>query len=171
MGGGRNLRHYSKAEWQLYINKEYDDLSRQEMQNHLLSCDACMTLYLDLIDEAPIENDTVLDGFTDRVMEQIHMENVKSEGQKLKQKRINMFIYYVSAASITLFLMNAGVFESIYQSFASEKKYLSETSQKKSLFTNGWTSRLTEDTSKFINGFLNKKLTFNSEPNKTEGSF
>jgi hypothetical protein len=130
-----------------------------------------MAQYLDLIDESPFEDETVLEGFTERVMKQIHMENVKTEGQKLKQKRINIIIYYVSAASITLFLMNAGVFDSIYQSFTSEKSQVSEASQKQSLFTNGWTSRLTEDTSKFINGFINKKLTFNSEVHKTEGSF
>ncbi len=150
------MRHYSKAEWMWFINSDSHTLLHQDMQVHMLSCDDCMELYSDLIEGIDIEDSVLSKDFTDRVMEMVHKDKVEAAKLKHKQKRFNTMVYYISAASITLFLMSAGSFQDIYRSFSSEGKYTSKVSQKQSLFVNGWTNTLTDVTSNLINGIKNQ---------------
>lgn len=144
------MRHYSKIEWQQFINNHLDALLELEMQEHLLTCEDCRAIYLELIDESIDTEVTVSAGFTDRLMESIHKENAETAQRKHKQGRRNMLIYYTSAACITLFLMSSGAFQSMYQGITSSDKYVLGTLQKQSLFQSGWTNKLTDKTSKLI---------------------
>jgi hypothetical protein len=149
------MRHYSKAEWMWFINSNSHTSLHQDMQEHMLICDDCMAIYSELVDEIDIEEGVISEDFTDRLIEMVHKDKAESSQAKLKQKRINTMVYYISAASITLFLMRAGAFQDIYRSFSTERKYTSESSQKQSLFVSGWTSTLTDVTSNIINGIKN----------------
>lgn len=147
------MSHYSKVELYSVINGQDFQLSiSQEMQDHLSNCDVCMELYLELMDGFELGERSATENLTDRVMELVYKENEESSQRKLKQKRINTLVYYVSAASITLFLMRVGAFQDIYQSFSSVEKQVYESPKRQSLFTSGWTNRLTDVTSKFLNG-------------------
>jgi hypothetical protein len=150
------MRHYSKAEWLWFINNESHASLHQDMQEHMLTCDDCMVIYSDLIDGIDIEESVISKDFTDRVIEMVHKDKIESTQAKLKQKRINAMVNYISAASITLFLMGAGAFQDIYRNFSSEGKHISEASQKQSLFVSGWTNTLTTVTSNLINGIKNQ---------------
>lgn len=151
------MRHYSKAEWLWFVNTDSDTLLYEEMQEHMQNCDECMNLYLELIEGITRSEVPVTEDFTDRVMEAVHREKVEAAKKRLNQNRINTLIYYVSAASLTLFLMGTGTFHDIYKSFASVEKYTLENPQKQSLFMSGWTSKLTYETSKILSGVKEEK--------------
>jgi hypothetical protein len=152
VGGGGYMRHYSKAEWLWFINNDSGTVLHEEMQEHLLVCDECMMLYLELIDKINMEEVPATEDFTDKVMELVHREKVEAAKRRLNQKRVNTLIYYVSAASLTLLLTGVGTFQDIYKGLSSVEKQAFETPQKQSLFMSGWTDRLTDETSKFLSG-------------------
>jgi hypothetical protein len=152
VGGGRKyMMHYSKVQWQLFVNNEVKEELQEEMQQHLLECDDCMSIYANLIEESSDIEVSIPEDFTDNIMRQISSENMKRTKKRLNQKRINLFIYYVSAASITLFLTTSGVFQGLYEGFSQGAKYAETTTEKQSIFISGWTSKLTDETSKLVN--------------------
>lgn len=145
------MMHHSKTQWQLFVNGDLDEALQEKMQDHLSECDDCMTIYTDLIELSSDIEVSIPESFTDNIMNQIFSENRQLSLRKLKQKRINLFIYYVSAASITLFLTTTGVFQSLYEGFSAGAKYAEANTQKQSIFISGWTHKLTDETSKLVN--------------------
>lgn len=150
------MRHYSKAEWLWFMNNDSQSLLNKDMQEHLTTCDDCLALYSELIDGIELDESSIPEDFTNRVMDMVHKDKVESSLAKLKQRKINTLVYYISAACITLFLMRVGAFQHIYNSFSTEGKHVSEASQKQSLFVSGWTNSLTDMTSNLINGIRNQ---------------
>jgi hypothetical protein len=155
-GGIKYMMHHSKTQWQLFVNRDLDEALQEKMQEHLLECDDCMTIYTDLIEISSDNEVSIPEDFTDSIMNQIFSENRQLSQRKLKQKRINLFIYYVSAASITLFLTTTGVFQNLYEGFSAGAKYAEANAQKQSIFISGWTHKLTDETSKLVNIANNK---------------
>ncbi|MBY0122205.1 anti-sigma factor [Bacillus sp. S/N-304-OC-R1] len=117
------MTHYSKEEWMKYVNNEMTQDVREEYENHLYTCDQCLTLYLDAVAEAEedlpeIENES---GFTDLIMAQIAESKppvLKAATEKKKRSRPfyqTAIFHYSIAAVMTILLMSTGVFQSITQ--------------------------------------------------------
>ncbi|PLS05646.1 hypothetical protein CVD27_09805 [Neobacillus cucumis] len=71
------MRHYSYEDWQQYVKGELNVPLREELEDHLYTCDQCLEIYL----QAVTENETSLPvlpdeyNFTDHVMERVPFNN------------------------------------------------------------------------------------------------
>ncbi len=104
------MRHFSNEEWLLYIKDQLEEPKREELENHLFSCDQCLEIYMELVEaqaeELPnLEND----GFTDEVVLKLPVKKEK-QGKPFLQSPI---FHYGVAAVVTLTLMSTGVFQSM----------------------------------------------------------
>ena len=155
------MKHYDSTKWKLYTENKLDEHEEEEMQEHLLNCDQCLSLYLSLIDYKINEksiDETIFPAinFTDSVINALKVDKKKVEEKRQKRNHTNLVVYYVSAASITLFLMGSGVFHQLLNTFSDLSYEVSNTQEIESkLFFSGWTEKLTEGTSNIIHG---KKL-------------
>ena len=118
------MMHYSKEEWTKYVKNEMNEDVREEYENHLYTCDQCLDIYLQVVEEAEyelpeIENDTE---FTDLIMAQIAESRPPSTtdwmNRKERKKGSRPFyqtaiFHYSVAAAMTILLMTTGVFHSI----------------------------------------------------------
>ncbi|UCZ53526.1 zf-HC2 domain-containing protein [Bacillus shivajii] len=113
------MKHRSKGEWLKFVNGELPDETRQEFEDHLFTCDACMNLYIEAIEESSRNLPSVNNekAFTDSVMSKV--ETDFSSSNVTEQEKTNRPFYqktafhYVVAASLTIVLMSSGVFQSI----------------------------------------------------------
>ncbi|MDR4888160.1 hypothetical protein RGU12_11420 [Fredinandcohnia sp. QZ13] len=104
------MRHFSKEEWLLYIKDQLEEPKREELENHLFSCDQCLEIYMELIEdqaeEIPnLENDR----FTDEVVTKLPVRKGKQKESFLRSP----IFHYGIAAVVTLTLMSTGVFQSM----------------------------------------------------------
>ncbi|MEH7382737.1 hypothetical protein V7138_19900 [Bacillus sp. JJ1533] len=132
------MRHFSNEEWLLYIKDELEESKREELENHLFSCDQCLEIYMELIEvqaeEVPnLENDS----FTDEVVTKLPEKKGK-QGKRFLQSPI---FHYGVAAAVTLTLMSTGVFQSMTgilgtveaSSFSEQKQSVSSNLMEKAL--------------------------------------
>ena len=118
------MMHYSKEEWTKYVKNEMNEDVREEYENHLYTCDQCLDIYLQVVEEAEyelpeIENDTE---FTDLIMAQIAESRPPSTTDWMNRKERKKgsrpyyqtaIFHYSVAAAMTILLMTTGVFQSI----------------------------------------------------------
>lgn len=151
------MSHYTRSEFQKFIEDDnIEPLIQADIAAHLLSCDECMDEYMSLLDAYFGTVLSINDEFTDTVMKEVRKYNLEVLKSKEKTKKVNDIIYYISAACITLVLMTTGTFTIFNNGLISADKYAIHTKQKGPNFTNGWTDKLTEATSQFINMIENK---------------
>jgi hypothetical protein len=114
------MKHYTYDEWLQYVNNEISEKTKEELEDHLYSCDQCLNHYL-LAMEA---NETSLpilsneSSFTDSVMEQVSKQMTMVPDTKMKVKKKRPFyqqavFHYLLAAAATLLLTFSGVFQSL----------------------------------------------------------
>ena len=141
------MQHYSYERWQQYVKDELSERQREELDDHLYTCDQCLEVYL----EAVTANETSLPAlpndneFTTRIMEMVPVTN----------KNINMVemdslvpdtnydrplyqragFHYLLAAAATLLLMFSGAFQSLASYAGSLEKPIME--EKKPSVTEG----------------------------------
>ncbi|MFI8575580.1 anti-sigma factor family protein [Rossellomorea aquimaris] len=106
------MSHIALEEWMNYARDEMDDNKRTEYEEHLYSCDQCMSLYMEAIeavqDELPsIEGPSL---FTEEVMERIPVERDPVMKPGKKQWYEEKVFHYVLATAMTLILMASGIF-------------------------------------------------------------
>jgi hypothetical protein len=67
------MKHYSYDEWQQYVKNEIADRSREELENHLYTCDQCLEEYLLAVstNESSLPTLSNESSFTDLVMEMV----------------------------------------------------------------------------------------------------
>lgn len=132
------MRHYRDEEWFMYVKGELAESRREELEDHLYSCDQCLEIYMNLVeaqaDELPdIENDH----FTNEVVMKLPL---KKERQKKSILQSPIFHYGI-AAVVTLTLMSTGVFQSMTgivgtveaSSFSKQKQSVSTSLMEKAL--------------------------------------
>lgn len=103
--------HYSEKEWLTYINDEIPETMRQELEDHLFSCDHCLETYMKLVESEANQLPECKGGdhFTDQILTQLPL-------QKVKQKRAfsqHPLFHYGVAAAVTFVLMSTGVFQGL----------------------------------------------------------
>jgi hypothetical protein len=157
MGGGVYIMHYTKEQWKTFMDHKTETSLHNEMHKHMDTCDECLSMYLDFIEKEQSIEALIPAEFTNKTMNFIKAETTKLNTKRQKQKRINLIIYYASAASITLFLCSTGVFKDIASIMNHSKTLTANTSFNQSLFISGWTDKLTDETSKIINSLEKKK--------------
>jgi anti-sigma factor RsiW len=132
------VRHYRDEEWLMYVKDELAESTREELEDHLYSCDQCLEIYMNLV-EAQVEElpDIENDHFTDEVAMKL---TLKKERQKKSILQSPIFHYGI-AAVVTLTLMSTGVFQSMTgivgtveaSSFSKQKQSVSTSLMEKAL--------------------------------------
>ncbi|KMK75285.1 anti-sigma factor family protein [Alkalihalobacillus pseudalcaliphilus] len=127
--------HFSKQEWQLYILGEYDETQESKMEDHLYTCDDCLSVYMDLLEQVDVGTTEPV-SFVESIMtkvepiakahQQLHMKSdMKTNELKSKKKkgasRKQTFLHYILAASLTFILMTSGIFEDIAEGAHQEQ--------------------------------------------------
>lgn len=156
------MKHYSYDEWMKYVKDEINDTDREQLENHLYTCDKCLENYL----EAVSANETSLpvlsneSSFTDQVMAMLTPSVVPDtindlttmETVRLVPDTINNTInntvdrkkpfyqqavfHYLLAAVATILLMFSGAFQSL-ATYASSLESPQHVQEKKSSMTEG----------------------------------
>lgn len=152
MEGSVNMGHYNEEELILYSEGCIDERLEKEIEEHLLVCEECRDKYIQIVEcyhMDGIENQ-IPSEFTDNVMKKIKTTGVR---RKNKKKRVapEVFLYYVAAACITLIFSYNGVLDSLVSGFYDMTISIAKTPVSiEQRMPNGWTERLTEDTSTLI---------------------
>jgi hypothetical protein len=132
-GGRFFMKHYTYDEWLQYVNNEISEKTKEELEDHLYSCDQCLNQYL-LAMEANESSLPILSNesnFTDSVMEQVSKQmtmvpdtvrnlNTMSivpsvPDTKMKKRPFHQqaVFHYLLAAAATLLLTFSGFFQSL----------------------------------------------------------
>jgi len=122
----------------MYIKNEIAEIKREELENHLFSCDQCLEIYMELVenqaDELPdIENES----FTDEVIVKLAL---KKENKRKSFLQSPIFHYGI-AATVTVTLMSTGVFQSMTgiigvveaSSFSEQRQSVTDSLMEKAL--------------------------------------
>ena len=135
------MNHFSYEQWTKYVKNELKVDIREELDNHLYTCDQCLELYLHAVDE--IENElpelSNEQDFTNAIManisEQKVNETVIKQPNRNKPFYQNALFHYTLAAAMTILLMTTGVFQSITKYTETVQK--AEFQEKKPSVTEG----------------------------------
>jgi predicted anti-sigma-YlaC factor YlaD len=118
------VKHYSQAEWSLFIKGNLDESERESQEQHLNECDQCLQSYMEAMEQTAslpqLENEQL---FTDDLMKVIG--EIKQEAtvptnarRKTKTNHRQTILHYTAAAAVTLLLMGSGVFQQMYMQSA-----------------------------------------------------
>lgn len=111
------MNHVSEAGWIAYLADEMPDNLKIEYENHLYSCDECLTVYMEAMERA--ESSLLVEelDIADSVMSSIaQLNEVSNEEVKQirKEKSLRTITrHYLIAAGFTILLMALGVFQSL----------------------------------------------------------
>lgn len=106
------MNHVTYEQWMLYVKNELDEQVREGYDDHLYSCDECLELYLQAVDEVESQLPllTNANDFTNSIMAQV--EKTKKTNTKVAFYQKTAFHYGIAAA-MTILFMSSGVFQSI----------------------------------------------------------
>jgi len=155
------MRHYNEEELIFYSEACVDENLEKDIEEHLLMCEECRDKYMQIVEcyhMNDMENSISLE-FTDNVMKSIKSEPVRNKVIKKKKVVPEVFVYYVAAACITLLFSFSGVFDSLAGGFSCMTASIAQTpvTIEKNV-SNGWTERLTKDTSIMISKLKIKNI-------------
>nr|WP_300001580.1 hypothetical protein [Tissierella sp.] len=159
------MTHYEKERWILYKNNLLSQEENLEMEDHLYTCDACMNIFLSLIDneEESLAESALSSSFTEDIMKQIDSitpitkktskKSDPSNNKSVRKKKMieNIFMYYVAAASVVLVLTAGGAFTKMTEfpiaSIAADTERTNQGLGKVYSFS----QKITQGTNSFIN--------------------
>ncbi|SDK17495.1 zf-HC2 domain-containing protein [Sediminibacillus albus] len=132
----------------LYIEDNIDGRrNRQQIENHLETCEHCFASYLDLLEhwETPAG---LTDSFTDITIEKVklyqsysHLAEQRPSSYRSRQART--LVHYLLAAALTLVLMAGGIFQGVLdltdQSNLDKRPSLTDNIMQK---TDSWLTQL-----------------------------
>ncbi|WP_171038117.1 zf-HC2 domain-containing protein [Aquibacillus sediminis] len=98
--------HRSKSELEAYVQATMSLEQQDQIEQHLEECEACFTIYLDVIEMQPMDV-ALSENFTTDTMEQL--EHLNLTPKKSNQNKI--VGHYLLAAGLTIVLMLSGVFQ------------------------------------------------------------
>ena len=107
------MNHISYEKWLQYVRGELDSTTQKLYDDHLYSCDQCLSIYLEAVEanEQFMPTMSNEDMFTDLVMQQVDYQKKKSNTNTQKQSFYQKAIFhYLVAAAMTIILMASGVF-------------------------------------------------------------
>ncbi|WP_100407807.1 hypothetical protein [Bacillus solitudinis] len=111
------MNHISLGEWKTYARGDMTADNRTFYEQHLYTCDQCMTLYMEAVesiqDEIPIIEEP---SYIDEILSKIPFEQNKKisvEKEITKKWHEEKVFHYVLAAAMTFVLMTSGVFSEL----------------------------------------------------------
>ncbi|MGE6379490.1 hypothetical protein [Peribacillus muralis] len=110
------MNHVPKAGWVTYLADEIPEDLKIEYENHLYSCDECLSVYLEAME---MEADTLFisTDIAGTVMDSIMRKKsapLEEAAQIRKEKSLRTIArHYLIAAGFTILLMAGGVFQSL----------------------------------------------------------
>lgn len=111
------MNHIDYEDWVLYATDSLDEETRLQYENHLYSCDHCLELYLEAVEEAESQMPVLSDptGFTASIMKEIGGGKKQPPVQIKPKKNIRRqtLVHYAVAAAMTLVLMSTGIFSEL----------------------------------------------------------
>ncbi|MFF2458232.1 hypothetical protein [Peribacillus simplex] len=113
------MNHVPEAEWVAYLADKIPEALKIEYENHLYSCDKCLSAYMEAMEIEEISQG--IEGFdidiAGPVMDSISrlkVGTVEGEKQHRKEKSLRTITrHYLIAAGFTILLMAGGVFQSL----------------------------------------------------------
>lgn len=134
------MKHIPYENWLQYVEDTLDEETRTQYENHMYSCDQCLELYLEAVENSPIQMPVLSSdsSFTDSIMTQLK-ESTKEKPKPAHQRKPKSFrkqtmIHYIVAAAMTLLLMSTGIFSQLMTVASAVEK--SETEQQTSFVSN-----------------------------------
>jgi hypothetical protein len=134
-GGRFFMKHYTYDEWLQYVKNDINEKTKEELEEHLYSCDQCLNQYLLAMEanESSLPILSNMSSFTDLVMAEVskqktvvpdtvrnlnNMPIVPSvPDTKTKSKKRPFYqqavFHYLLAAAATILLTFSGVFQSL----------------------------------------------------------
>jgi len=114
------VNHISYEKWLQYVKGELDSATEKQYDDHLYSCDQCLSVYLEAVEAMeqalPIMSNE--DIFTDMVMQRMEGQKKKTITKSPKQSFYQKAIFhYLVAAAMTVILMTSGVFSHLTNAF------------------------------------------------------
>lgn len=110
------MKHVSLEEWTAYIADEVPEALKIEYENHLYSCDDCLTVYMEAMereeDIQPIEEWDIADSVMHSIAQIKSVPAAEERPMKTKSMR-TITKHYLIAAGFTILLMASGAFQSL----------------------------------------------------------
>lgn len=154
------MEHFSLDEWRDFAADLISEEKRQIMEEHLLNCDYCLETYTNILTEASdLSPEFSSSEFTHKVMKEVIVHgNYKTSSKKIVRNNFHRtFMYYVTAASITLILTASGAFNYAAYKLPIASAHVVGVHMDPGKFINsGWTNRLVDKTSNIIEGIILK---------------
>ncbi len=159
------MRHYMKEEWQAFHRGELSEISRREMEKHLLSCEICMNSFLESMPEEDIVNAGKMlpVDFTDSTMlyikEKSRPEPPVCHPNTWRKRWQDLFVYYVAAAILTMFFAGGGVFQSLVDNYSQLSRTACSLEHQKlqDSIRMDWPGQIADRTARWIENFENRK--------------
>ena len=156
---------FDKSIWLAYHSGLLDESVQSDMEQHLIDCNACMDVYLNVVEEHVSSEDSLLsDDFTDKLMHKIEQEiswqNAKKldivkpsmKAQRVSSSKATLMISYCAAASIAMFFLVGGYFNGLADKVIQGAEYIPSsaitelrTDQTRGLIQTGWTQKVLEE--------------------------
>lgn len=129
------MKHYTYDEWLQYVKNEINEKTKEELEEHLYSCDQCLNQYLLAMEanESSLPILSNMSSFTDLVMAEVSKQKTvvpdtvrnlntmlmvpSVPDTKAKSKKRPFYqqaaFHYLLAAAATILLTFSGVFQSL----------------------------------------------------------
>ncbi|NNU90821.1 hypothetical protein [Anoxybacillus sp. CHMUD] len=105
------MSHYTNEEWRQFICDVLSEEKREEMESHLYSCDQCLAVYMELIEEnasdLPNPSDEAVSADVILAQVELYAKPKRTKQSQTKQK----MLHYGIAAAITIGFMSSGIFQ------------------------------------------------------------
>jgi len=147
------MNHFDINEWRNYITNDSNNLIRLRMEEHLLVCEECLELYMNVCEEMTNYSaiKKIHPEFVDKVMKEIKIKKTSSN-YLISKARNRLITYYVVAACMTMLITITGTFDVVQR---NTKEAMTVFTNKlgppvKKAYLNGWSERLTDRTKNII---------------------
>jgi len=152
--------------WQDYKAGKLSAEAQTVLEEHLLSCENCLGIYLGMIEEGLEDQDTPKLGedFTDRLFDVIEQEKrwqkasvqvisiAGNKAREVRSNKVNLLISYCAAASISMFFWVGGYFDGLSGNLTKGVDYIhtseaveTKVEPQRGLIQTGWTKKVIEE--------------------------
>lgn len=140
-----------------YILEELDENGEKLFEDSIIEDEDSLKDYIAYLETSIKEKEYTSKDFTDKVMglveEEFNREKLIKKTKK-KNSKVNLFIYYTAAATITIIFSLSGVFDVISNNMGNKVYASDKRHEYKKVIKEGWTDRLASNTSAIINSVI-----------------
>lgn len=152
----KSIQCYGANAWFSYQAGALGEVDRSAMEEHLLTCENCLEVYLNMMEDR-LKNDGASrlgEDFSNRVLEIIEQEGytqktsaavgnvVGIKEKEVRNNKINLLISYCAAASIVLFFWAGGFLNDVGR-LTDRMEFRIQSEE--GLIQTGWTQKIIEE--------------------------